>query len=93
LEIHVDAQQTKSALVVLGNNQAATTLTPPSLTFAMERAGLPNASALASNKLANPGCGAALEAAKSQAIKVAFGDIQVICGAHRYAPRHSSRSA
>lgn len=30
---------------------------PSSLTFVMERAGLPNASVLASNKLANPGCG------------------------------------
>jgi len=50
----VDAQQTRSAQDAPGNNQAATTHMPSSLTFVMERAGLPNASVLASNKLANP---------------------------------------
>jgi len=53
----VDAQQTRSAQDAPGNNQAATTHMPSSLTFVMERAGLPNASVLASNKLANPECG------------------------------------
>ena len=51
LETHVDAQQTKSALVAPGNNPAATTHMPSSLTYAMERAVLLNASALVSSRL------------------------------------------
>lgn len=56
----MDAPQTKYAPDVPENSRAATTHTQSNLTFATAKAGLPNVSAPASNKLANPGCGGEL---------------------------------